>query len=196
MQACAKQILGLNYVQFPPQLRKICNGKFSYLYPDQHGRGGRPHKWRHEFGKNQWWIDALTIDPSHMLGGRGLWEKGKPQPVCSTALENASVGSLPAVMVYLAAHPVHGTRAFYPYHGAKHGSVCDSETGEKSLFRDFEYWFDSLGEKEKEEIRDLGYFNTPASIKKFEEQNKDNPAELELFRKGPFHPRWFMVRNQ
>ena len=124
-----------------------------------------------------------------------MWEQGRPQPVCSTPLENASVGSLPAVMVYLAAHEKHGTHAFFPYHGAKHGSVCDMDTGEKFLFKGFEYWFDSLTTAQKNQIRDLGYFNMPSAIKKFEEENKDNPAELEAFREGPFNPRWFMVRG-
>lgn len=139
VQACAKQILGKEPVQFPIRLRKICNGKFSYLFPteakpgtpeaDQPKREPRPHTWNHALGYKQWWIDALTCDPSHMMEGTGLWEHGRPQPVSCSKLVNAKPGSLPCVMAYLAAHAKHGTRVFYPYHGARHGSV-DKKTGE------------------------------------------------------------------
>lgn len=198
VQACANQILGNTDVVFPPQLKDICNGKFHYLYSRKRQAtgevmAGRKHKWKPANGYEQWWVDALTVDPSHMLGGTGLWEHGRPQPASCTPLENASVGSLPAIMVYLVAHPEFGTHAFFPYHGAKHGSVCDKATGAKALYQGFDYWYTGVPEAVLKLIVKLGYCNKPSGIAKFEDINKNNPEEIRLFREGPFNPRFFMV---
>lgn len=193
MQACAKQILGRMDVEFPSFLKEACKGRFKYLLSQKRGRGaatpGRRHRWKHENGFKQWWCDAFTVDPSHMMGGEGLWEHGQPQVVTSTALENASVGSLPSVMVYLVAHPTHGTHAFYPYHGAKHGAVKGN--GQKTLFKDFEYWYSSLPAEVLAQIVELNYFNHPKSVEAF--FNKAKQEEVHAFRTGPFNPKYFLV---
>jgi len=166
------------------------------------------YMWDPQNGYDQWWIDALTVDPSQMLENMsGLWVHGEPQPVTSTKLGNASIGSLPKVMVYLVCHAKFGTHAFFPYHGAKHGG--DAKDGEGKMYDGFQYWYSeltpeqreqlkgsSLGNheltaEEKKQIIQLAYCNQQPGIKAF--KTLASEAEQEKMKTGPFNPNYFMV---
>lgn len=147
-------------------------------------------RWDPSNGMNQWWVDAFSVDPSAMVEGlTGLWCRGTPQPIRNTKLENASVGTLPLILVYIAVHQQYGTYAWYPYHGARHGAV--DEEGEKKMFQGFKYWFDDISEADKEDIVRNRYCNQPSAIEAY--HNKSSKEEWEAFTTGKFNPRWFMV---
>lgn len=78
MQACAKQVLGQQPITYPPFYKQgPCAEAWSFVCDP-----GYQMFWKPELGQNQWWIDALTVDPSKLLEDmKGLWEHGTPQPV-------------------------------------------------------------------------------------------------------------------
>lgn len=179
-------------VVFPPCYQdQWLQQQFSYL-------DDKDYKcfWEHPRGLEQWWIDAFTVDPHKMLLGlTGLWEHGTPQPVTSTRLENASVGSLPIITVYIAVHPKFGTHAFFPRHGARGGGgKADSKGG---MFEGFKYWFSDMDPDTLEAIARLRYCNQPQGIQKFMSKASDaDKAAFESVREGApdFDPRHFLVR--
>lgn len=166
------------------------------------------YMWNPENGYDQWWIDALTVEPSKLLENmHGLWVHGEPQPVTSTKLGNASIGSLPKVLVYLVCHATFGTHAFFPYHGAKHGG--DDKDGEGKMYDGFQYWYSELTPEQRDQLKDtafsnheltpeekaqiveLAYCNQQAGIKAFKKLS--SKQEQENMAKGPFNPSYFMV---
>lgn len=78
LQDCAKQILGLQPITYPPCYKQgLCGEAWSFVCEP-----GYTMHWKPEWGSNQWWIDALTVDPSKLLEDmKGLWEYGTPQPI-------------------------------------------------------------------------------------------------------------------
>lgn len=191
MQSCARQVLGEQPVEFPEMYKSICNGMYAYLFSSQ-DHDARQMIWSHTYGLNQWWIDAFTVDPSRMLEDmQGLWEHGTPQPVTRTKLENANVGTLPSISVYIAVHPTHGTHAFFPFHGAKHGST-DKDSGDKKLYKNFEFWYSKLDACVLAKIVKLNYCNTPAALEEF--SSRASASEQKAFKdEGKFDPRFFLV---
>ena len=191
VQECARQVLGLDPVQLHSAYQ---DGHLVYpdgekgMYNDMYTRN---FYWKHSRGFKQWWIDALTVDPTKLLLDRqGIWEYGRDQPVHESALVNAHLGSMPAVMVFLAAHQEHGTHAFFPYHGAKHGAV--DKTGVKKLYEEFDYWYTKLPAATKAQIVKLGYCNTPKAIEHF--RKTASPQEWAEFRDtSKFNPLFFLV---
>lgn len=94
---------------------------------------------------------------------------------------NANVGTLPKVMCYLAVHPVHGTHAFFPYHGARHG-IADKEAGK--MYDTFIFWWHGMEQVELKKIIKMGYCNTPSAWAKL--TNPPGPDD-------PFDPHKFLV---
>lgn len=157
--------------------------------------GVETYMWQPTNGEDQWWIDAFTVDPSKMLEGMtGLWETGIPQPVTRTRLENASVGTLPNITVYIAVHPTHGTHAFYPYHGAKGGGA--DKAADAKMYGGFKFWFSEMTAGQLGDIVEHQYCNQPAGVTAF--YDKSSAEEQEIFEAAPadqseFQPTYFMV---
>lgn len=188
VQKCAHQILGNTPVVFPDGYAGICENVYNYIYDKDKYK----YMWEHKRGYNQWWIDALSVDPSKLLTDvTGLWELGTPHPISNTKLENANIGTLPNIQVYIAVHAVHGTHAFFSWHGAKHGGL--DKDGKKTLYKEFNYWFDDLTEQEKRDIVAAGYCNSPKGLKNF--RKKASKADIEAFESGPFDQKWFLVSS-
>lgn len=190
VQACAKQCLGRQPVVFPDCYKApAVRDTWRHLFEP-----GFNFLWKPEWAKEQWWIDAFTIDPSQLLHDmRGLWEHGIPQPVMATAMENASIGTLPKILVYIACHQEFGTHMWFPYHGAKHGS--GDKDGVDGMYEGFEYWFDSDdGEFQARLARLIGmqYYNRADALQKFE--RRASASEKAAFRSNEFDPWYFMVR--
>ena len=176
---------------YPDFYQKICNGLYGYLFPDG-ARAARPMDWDHSFGSNQWWVDAFKVDPSQMLEEmQGLWEYGTPQPVTKTQLENANIGTLPSICVYIAIHEVHGTHAFFPFHGAKHGPK-DQDTGEKKLYTGFKFWYTDLDDSVKARIVQHDYCNSPKAVELFRVKSSAKVQE-DFENTSKFDPRFFLV---
>lgn len=74
---------------------------------------------------------------------------------------NANVGTLPKVMCYLAVHPVHGTHAFFPYHGARHGGSSKEENGH--MYQDFMFWWHGVDDIQLKKLIKVDYCNSPAA---------------------------------
>lgn len=187
VQACALQVLGQQPVVFPECYKDAwLQGLYKHLFNEDYN-----FMWKHENGFDQWWIDALTVDPHKMLEGMsGLWEHGRPQPVTTTYLQNASPGSLPSVMVYLAVHPKFGTHAFYPYHGAKGGGAV--KTGAGKTFDGFKFWFSDMKPAEVAQIVSKQYCNQPDGVTKFMKHASELDKKAFAAVDG-FNPDYFMV---
>ncbi|MGV0990572.1 hypothetical protein [Limnohabitans sp.] len=191
MQAAAKQVLGLTVVP-PLDLYKNVG-----LY--QHGDNPMQFifdqdftfTWNPDFGKEQWWFDALTVDPTKLLTNlKGIWMHGVEQPVTATQLANASIGTLPKILVYIAVHQVHGTHIWFPYHGAKHGSADKDSEG--TMYEGFEFWYQGLTDEQRKQIIKLGYYNQPVGQEKF--QKTASNAQKNAFEDdSEFNPDHFMV---
>lgn len=193
MQATAKQVLGLTDV--PPLelyknvgLYQLGDNPLQFIFEP-----GYKFRWNPDFGQEQWWFDALTIDPSKLLTDlKGIWMHGVEQPVTATQLANASIGTLPKVLVYIAVHQVHGTHIWFPYHGAKHGSA--DKDSEHAMYEDFQFWFSGLEESEKQLIIKLGYYNQPGGLAKFDRLASNQ--EITAMKDGDnFHPDYFLVSS-
>lgn len=147
MQACARQVLGRDKVTFPgfyrsePEAARCFKDNYAYM-------------WNPKNARNQWWIDAFTCDPRVLWEGmKGIQMHGNPAPVAQNDILNASVGRLPVMLVYICVHPIHGTRIFYPYHGAKAGKVA--------AYTDYQYWTRDLTAAEVTHLNDFMYYNQP-----------------------------------
>ena len=56
--------------------------------------------WAHDNGYQQWWIDALTVDPSKLVEDEvGIVEAGMEPFIVETDLANAAMGSVPLMQV-------------------------------------------------------------------------------------------------
>lgn len=190
VQACAKQCLGRQPV-VSPDCYKSAPAKDAWQHifqPDF------TYFWDPEWAREQWWIDAFTIDPSMLLQDmRGLWEHGIPQPVMATAIENASIGTLPKILVYMACHQEYGTHIWFPYHGAKHGS--SNKDGLDAMYEGFDYWFSSEDPAFQARLQRLiksRYYNRPDAVDKFE--RRASASEIAGFKSAKFNPWWFRVR--
>lgn len=139
---------------------------------------------------NQWWIDGLTIDPSILLSNRKvIWQQGVSQPVLKSKMENASIGSLPKVTVYIAVHPAFGTHVFYPYHGAKHGGEFKGNPGK--MYDGFQFWFSDFSEDMLQFIKERDYYNQERALVNF--MKVASPARKVEMGAG-FHAKNFIVR--
>lgn len=113
--------------------------------------------WRPEHNQNQWHIDAFTCDPHDFVSSaRGIKRRGAPQPPSSDPIMNFSVGQLPRMMVYIAVHAQHGTRVFYPYHGAKGGN---RKEGSEGTWDGYKYWTGTLEDEDAEQLMSFHYYN-------------------------------------
>lgn len=187
VQNYAKQCLGRVDVKFPtcldatdvPQVLRRQLFKSPYRY-----------RWNPELAQEQWWIDALTVDPVELLKKlRIIWRRGVPQPVLQSKVHNASVGTMPAVAAYIAVHPRFGTHVFFPYHGAKHGG--DNKEDDGKMYEGFVYWHDKLSEDTLEFIKARDYYNRPDAMDKFGKK-ADRARKLRML--GDFDPKNFLVR--
>lgn len=189
LQRCALEVLGFLPVVFQPCYQDAwLRGEYASLQDTA-------YMWDRVNGRDQWWIDAFTVDPTKMLEGMtGLWETGIPQPVIRTRLENASVGTLPNITVYIAVHPQHGTHAFYPYHGAKGGG--GDKTGDGKMYEGFKFWFSEMTAGQLGDVVQHQYCNQPDGVSAF--YDKASSAQQDMFEETPadateFQPVHFMV---
>lgn len=110
VQACARQILGFDPVELPHYYLSdpLCKWNTEPIcrVSDTELR----YKYKYENCKDQWFLDAFTVDPKDLAEiERGIWLRGKAQPINVSLAENASVMGMPTMMVYIAAHPKFGT---------------------------------------------------------------------------------------
>ena len=193
MQATAKQVLGRVPATYPDLYKHVGlfepqSRRWEHLVEST---GYEGPAWHPDFGEEQWWFDALTVDPTKLINDiTGIWEHGTPQPVTSTKLENASIGTLPKILVYIAVHQVHGTHIWFPYHGAKHGS--QDKEAEGAMYEGFKYWHTDLDELELQQIVKSGYYMQPKGLDKF--KLTVNDGEQQAFANNAFDPNYFMVR--
>lgn len=191
MQACAKEGLGREDFTVPGIYDggKSENDKYpalgpatAHLFPSSEMY--EPWRWQQANYDNTWFIDALTIDPTALLAGRsGIFMRGFPQPVRQSLIENANVGSLPKVLVYVAVHPLFGAHVFFPFHGAKHGGNAEKKAADKGMYQGFEFWYEGLSDDELQYIKDCNYYNM------------EEIYELSELKAAAFDPRMFTVRD-
>lgn len=133
----------------------------------------------------KWWIDALTIDPKVLLEDQDvIAQRGLERMVIECDLANASLGSVPSVMVYIAVHPVYGTKVFFPKHGMKRG---------KKHARDgADVWIDDITEEQANFIKSKAYYNKPETLREL--AAKRSPQRQQKFWKGLFAAKNFLVR--
>lgn len=192
LQDTAKQVLGRAPATYPDLYKQVGlfepqSRRYEYLVQS---KGYEGPAWNPDFGQEQWWFDALTVDPSKLISDlTGIWEHGKPQPVTSTKLENASIGTLPKVLVYIAVHQQFGTHIWFPYHGARHGS--QDREAEGAMYEGFKYWHSDLDELELRTIVQNGYYMQPKGLDKF--KLTVNDAQQLAFAHNSFDPNYFMV---
>lgn len=166
MQESAKQCLGLLPVTYAPlytttlkTIKPVAAAIDRQLRPDR-------YYWSPDFYKNTWFIDALTIDPLEIISNeKVIYERGRPQPVRQRELQNASVGSLPKVLVYIAVHEQHGAHLWFPFHGAKHGGTPATKEEEGKMYQEFDFWYNeaSMTPGDRQHIKDYHYYNYPAA---------------------------------
>jgi len=142
--------------------------------------------WKHGNGYRQWWIDALTVDPKVLLEDQDVISKrGLERMVVECDLANAALGSVPAIQVYIAVHPEHGTKVFFPKNGMKRGK--------KGALDGADCWTDNITEDQKNFIKSksMAYYNKPETLKNLEAKR---PADRQLeFWEGLFSAKNFLV---
>ena len=121
--------------------------------------------------------------------------------VCSMA-DNASTdciktlcptaGSLPKIMVYICCHPAYGTRAFYLFHGAKHGGKACSKTGQGKMYEGFTFWHHGLTAADIEHIKSMSYYASDKTLDAFEK--RVGAAVRGAMQEDEFNPCYFLVR--
>lgn len=147
-----------------------------------------PHFWAESNYQHTWFIDALTIDPTELLSGeKGIWMRGVEQPVTQRKIENANIGSLPKILVYVAIHPKHGAHVFFPFHGAKHGGSAESKEQDKGMYEGYDFWHSELTEDEAQHLKSQRYYNM--------EHHSAVDGELLADPDLPFSPLNFTVRS-
>lgn len=110
--------------------------------------------WDPENIDDQWQIDAFTTDPQVFLSDlKAIGEEGVPMPVQQLEIMNKSVGALPKMLVYIAVHPQHGTRVFYPYSGARGGQK------KENTYDGYQYWCSNLADWQKEQLVQFAHYN-------------------------------------
>jgi len=148
------------------------------------------YRWDPELALDQWWIDALTVDPLELLQDRRvIWTADRPQPVLQTKVENASVGTMPAVAAYLAVHAKFGTHVFFPYHGAKHGG--DDKEADGKMYEGFIHWHARVSEDVRDFIKHRDYYNQEKGMERFgANAGRSRKQRME----GAYDPHNFLVR--
>lgn len=188
-QKYSKMCLGKVPVEFPsffkdPDVPR--RTETAYLFDKDY-----QYYWHPSNAENQWWLDGLRIDPSELIENQQvIFEHGMDQPVVQCKLANASVGSLPSVLVYIAVHKDFGTHVFYPYHGAKGGGGDKTET--LHMYDGFRFWYSELKDDELKFIIERKYYNQAQGLKAFEKKGSDARRERLA---GPFDADNFMVRS-
>ena len=146
---------------------KICGDTFNYLFQATHNVF-----WQPDCFLDCWYIDALTVD-AHKLAAeiKGVWDKtaGPPPDVASNAA-NTNIGTLPKVMVYIACHREYGTRAFFLYHGAKHGGKASDKANAGRMYDGFTFWYQNLTNAQLDHIKRMSYFSSVDTLDKFEKR--------------------------
>lgn len=116
VQKCAKQVLG----QIPVEWGTTYDNKEIAAAMREVWTHDLVYTWCHDNGYDQWWIDALTIDPSQLVEDEeGIGMPGMEKLVIENDLVNASVGSVPIMQVPASNHAIvqaHGILIF--------GSCC------------------------------------------------------------------------
>lgn len=167
---------------------KICGGAFNFLF-----QPGYDVYWQPECFDDCWYIDAFTVDPSKLATEiKGIWDKkaGRPPEILSN-VANANVGTLPKVMVYIACHKEHGTRAFFLYHGAKHGGKASDKANVGRMYDGFAFWHRDLTNAQLEHIKSMSYYSGEGTLNKFEA--RVGAAVRKSMQTGPFDPCFFLV---
>lgn len=190
MQRGALVALGLTPMWFPTYYRNssICGSTFNYLFePTQQVW------WNPKCYENCWYIDAFTVDATLLASHvKGIWDKtaGRPPKIASNTA-GAKIGSLPKVMVYIACHKDHGTRAFFLYHGAKHGGKASTKTDKGHMYAGFRFWYHDLTDCELMHIKAMSYYSNEATLTKFEARVGE--AVRKTMGTDAFDPRFFLV---
>lgn len=175
VQACAKQVLGQIKVTFPESFNTgWCKQIWGFLFHPSYA-----YYWNPDNGKKQWWIDALSVDPSKSFDDlRGIWARGVPQPVVESKVHNSSIGSMPLILAYVAVHPDYGCHIFFPFHGAKHGGVDKLSHG--TMYQGFRFWFHDCGPLELHKLTTMNYYNTEEAMVKAADRLAKNPGSSQL----------------
>ena len=162
VQGCARQNQGVDPVQFPMFYKEPanfseeppCGNPVPELFGTKTTVPRKQYHWQQSNGGNQWHIDGFTCDPRVLCKAfKGIRFRFMPQPVSQNAALNASVGSMPSMLVYIAVHKLYGTYIFYPYLGAKGGSQS------RKTWEDYEYWGVNITEDELKHINEVLYYN-------------------------------------
>jgi hypothetical protein len=163
-QSCAKQILGMLPREWPSWVPRSLQPLGNWF-------------WNPDNSKNQWFIDAFTIDPTGMLrkvtviGMRGVAQEAVENPMA-----NASIGSVPKIMVYIAVHAKYGIHLFYVNSGSTRGKV--------NAFKDFKNWTHDLNIFEQAYAAYFHHFNAIPAL-------HAHPSFRPLYEDGPFQqPAW------
>lgn len=191
MQRAALVALGLEPMWFPTYYKdSAISGKaLNYLFEPTY-----KVFWNPKCFDNCWYIDAFTVDATLLAAEiKGIWDSswGPPPKIASNAA-SAKVGSLPKVMVYIACHKEHGTRAFFLYHGAKHGGKSSTKSDEGHMYEGFKFWYKDLTDSQLEHIKAMSYYSVAATLTKFE--TRTGKAARQLMRTDKFDPCYFLVR--
>ena len=171
MQDCAKEGLGKQDITFPSFYQQPAS--FAEPMPtgaafsparDLFGANAKKRRWDMRNTKDQYAIDAFTVDPCVVCKRfRGIRFGNMPRAVSQNAALNASVGQMPTMLVYITTHPKFGTKIFYPYLGAKGG------TQKRNTWQDYQYWGHNITREELAHLRRCAYYNQPQARAKARE---------------------------
>lgn len=191
-QRAALVALGLQPMWFPTYYKNsdICGASFNYLFESDH-----PVWWQPQCYDNCWYIDALTIDPHKLVDDclKGIWDKSAgPPPEIFSNVAKANVGTLPRIMVYIACHKEHGTRAFFLFNGATHGGKKSDKTKKGRMYEDFKFWYSDLTDAQLRHVKEMSYYSSEGTLNKCDA--RVGKATRDSMLKDPFDPMYFLVR--
>lgn len=129
----------------------------------------------------QWHIDAFTIDPVEFLANqKTIGQRGVAVSIVEDELLNKPVGALPRMMVYIAVHCVHGTKAFFPGTGARGGQKT------RDTYDGYQHFVCDLSETEAQHLRSFKYYNQPPAL--------NSPTRIHSMLSEPVDSKFFLVR--
>lgn len=162
----------------PPPMRTARGRWLSINDPDYQ------YYWNPDNIFDQWQIDAFSVDPHDLVADlKAIGITGRPMRVQQHAIMNKPVGALPKMLVYIAVHPEHGTRVFYPYTGARGGQK------KHDTYQGYEYWCSDLQPWQKTQLVQFMHYNQTSAW-----SDQHAAARRAKVSAGPFNAEHFLVR--
>jgi hypothetical protein len=97
-------------------------------------------------------------------------------------------------MVYITCHKRFGTRAFFLYHGAKHGGKASTKMNPGRMYEGFHFWHADLTDAEVQHLKDVSYYASDKTLDAFEQRM--GAAMRAAMQEDPFNACYFLVRTR